>query len=235
MNARSSASLGWPSAAITLAATDWASSAASRSIAPGRRAPPRCLDRSCVEDVRVSSVTKARTGSLRRPSPGPRHPLSAPGVPAHAAPRVRSVDVRVHPSIRGAVAPGRRRVTALGGEGSLEPTADDVDEPLGVLELGCVTDALEHGRARGWRGGPRRRGRSSTLTRRSSSPCRRRVGRAAAASARSVSKLAGELLEQGAGCVGVGGRGLGVGVPLGREEHQAAAQRGVEPVRRRAA
>ena len=129
--------------------------------------------------------------------------------------------MRFHPPIRKAVETGRAAV------GFVEKRLDDRHEALGCLELRCMPYPLEHAEVEGLVAGGRGAGEGDahenvlgTVDEQRRAGCGRdgEVG----------VEVAGDLLEQRPGRVGVGRRRLGVGVPFGGQEHEPLAQVRVE-------
>lgn len=119
-------------------------------------------------------------------------------------------------------------MTGRGDAGRLvEEALDDRHEALGCLELGRVTHPVEHAEVDGPVAGGRGAGEGDAHERVLGAVQEQR--RAGCGREGEVGvEVAGDLLEQCPGRVGVGRRSLGVGITFGGEEHEASAQVGVE-------
>ena len=109
----------------------------------------------------------------------------------------------------------------------VEEALDDRHEALGCLELGCMTHPVEYAEVDGPVADGRGAGEGNAHERvlgTVDEQCRAGCGRDGEVGI----EVAGDLLDERPGRVGVGRGRLGVGEALGGEEHEASAQVGVE-------
>jgi len=118
-------------------------------------------------------------------------------------------------------------VTGRAAVGPVEERLDDRHEAFGCLELRRMPDPLEHAEVEALVPGGRGAGEGDTHERVFGAVDEQR--RAGCGRDGEVGvEVTGDLLEQRPGRVGIGRRGLGVGVPLGGQEHEPLAQVRVE-------